>query len=322
MTEPHAALRDDVRLLGELLGEILKEQGGPRLFHYVEQIRQLSKIARSGEIDAYRMMDATLDSMSIEDAVPVARAFSHFLNLANIAEEHHRIRRYREYLLQNSQPQSGSLDETFQWLLQQGISGEQLHQSICSQSIELVLTAHPTEIQRRTLIRKYNRVAEWLAERDRPDLTADELHENEEALKREIAAIWLTEEVRKTNPTPAEEVRRGHVLIEETLWDVVPAFLRSLDRALQQYTGYALPHESVVIRFGSWMGGDRDGNPNVTAEVTFQTCVSARLVATDLYLRSIDQLHDELSMEFCSNELKRVVGETAKEPYRALLLSI
>jgi phosphoenolpyruvate carboxylase len=319
MTDPHAALRDDVRLLGELLGDILKELGSPRLFHFVEQIRQLSKIARSGEIDAYRMMNATLESMSIEDAIPVARAFSHFLNLANIAEQHHRIRRSRDYQLENARPQSGSFDETFQWLLQEGITPEHLHQSICDQFIELVFTAHPTEIQRRTLIRKCNRVAALLAERDRSDLTTDELQQNEWALKREIAAIWLTEEVRKTNPTPLEEARWGHILIEETLWEVVPAFLRTLDRTLQEYTGQALPQESVVVRFGSWMGGDRDGNANVTAEVTYQTCITARMLAADFYIRDIDQLFDELSMTLCSDALRKEVGQTAKEPYRALL---
>ena len=321
MTDPHAALRDDVRLLGELLGQILTEQGGPRLFHFVEQIRQLSKIARSGEIDAYRMMTTTLESMAMEDAVPVARAFSHFLNLANVAEQHHRIRRSREYQIQNAQPQSGSLDETFQRLLQEGITGDQLHQAICEQSIELVFTAHPTEIQRRTLIRKYARVAAMLTERDRPDLTADELRENERSLKREIASIWLTEEIRKTNPTPLQEVQWGHVLIEETLWQVVPDFLRSLDHALLEYTGKRLPLECSGIRFGSWMGGDRDGNPNVTAEVTYHACIAARLLAANLYLRSIDQLHDELSMSDCSDELKQRVGEQ-KEPYRALLENI
>jgi len=255
MTDPHAALRDDVRLLGELLGEILKEQGSPRLFHYVEQIRQLSKIARSGEIDAYRMMSTTLESMSIQDAVPVARAFSHFLNLANIAEQHHRIRRYRDYQLENAQPQGGSFEETFQWLLQEGITPEQLHEAISNQSIELVFTAHPTEIQRRTLIRKYNRVASLLFERDRSDLSVDELHENELAIKREIAAIWLTEEVRKTNPTPLEEVRWGHILIEETLWDVLPVFLRALDRTLQEYTGRELSHfDTKCPTFGVFDG--------------------------------------------------------------------
>ena len=322
MSDPHASLRDDVRLLGELLGQTLQEHGGKHLFHYVEQIRQLSKIARSGEIDAYRMMNATLELMSMEDAVPAARAFSHFLNLANIAEQHHRVRRSREYQLQDAQPQRGSFDETFQWLLQQGVTPEQLYDSIREQSIELVFTAHPTEIQRRTLIRKYNKLAALLSERDRPDLTQKELSDNEEALKREITSIWLTQEVRKKQPTPLEEAKWGHTLIEETLWDVVPEFLRALDQALQKFTGKRLPRDRVLITFGSWMGGDRDGNPNVTADVTYKTCISARLMAIHLYLRDIDQLHDELSMEACTHELRTAVGNEAEEPYRALLRSL
>jgi len=319
MRDPHGALRDDVRLLGELLGKILQEQGGPQLYEHVEQIRQLSKTARSGEVEAYRQMSATLESLPIQDAVPVARAFSHFLNLANIAEQHHRIRRSRDYELQDSQPQKGSFDETFKSLLENGISKDQLYEAICRQSVELVFTAHPTEILRRTLIRKHNRIATLLADRDRPGLTADESKENETSLKREITSIWLTEEIRRKKPTPLDEVRWGQILIEETIWNTVPLYLRKLDKALAEHTGKRLPQESVVVKFGSWIGGDRDGNPNVTPEVTYQTCLLSRLLAANLYSSSISELYDELSIASCTEELKRRVGTEYREPYRALL---
>ena len=322
MIDPHAALRDDVRLLGELLGETLQEHGSRRLFHNVEQVRQLSKIARSGEVDAYRMMSATLESMPIEEQVPVARAFSHFLSLANIAEQHHRIRRSREYGREDTSSQKYSFEETFQSLLKEGISKERIYDAICNQSVEIVFTAHPTEILRRTLIRKYNRIAELLGDRDHPELTADDLQENQRALKSQIAAIWLTDEVRSRKPTPLDEVRWGQILMEETMWDAVPVFMRKLDRALEEMTGRSLPQDCVVIKFGSWIGGDRDGNPNVTPEITYQTCMLSRLLAANLYLHAIDELYDELSIKVCNAELRTIVGPETKEPYRELLAGV
>src|SRR5687767_6874234 len=196
--DPHKPLRDDVRLLGELLGETLKAHAGDAIFQRVERVRALSKHARAGhDEDDFRALAAELHGMSLDEALPVTRAFAQFLHLANIAEQHHRIRRRRAYQRDPAAaPQRGSCDDVFPRLLAGGISADRLYEAVCTLRIELVLTAHPTEVARRTLVQKYNRIAAALAARDRSDLTAGEREELVAALHREIAAAWDTSEVR------------------------------------------------------------------------------------------------------------------------------
>ena len=189
------------------------------------------------------------------------------------------------------------------------------------QRIDLVLTAHPTEVVRRTLRQTQRRIADLLAERDRPDLTPAERDGIGDALLREITIAWKTDEVQHERPTPIDEVKWGLVFFEQTLWDAVPAHLRALDRALKAVRDTTLPTKVVPFRFGSWMGGDRDGNPNVTPQVTVEACLLARWMAADLYSREIDALRAELSLRDGSVELmERVDG--AREPYRALLRDV
>jgi phosphoenolpyruvate carboxylase len=325
LDDPHRPLRDDVRLLGELLGETLRAQEGQALFETVERVRTLAKHARaaaSGDERDFRTLAEVLGGLPVAAAMPVARAFSHFLNLANIAEQHHRIRRRRAYQRDATRPpQRGSCEEAFGRLLASGVTPEDLFQAVCRLRIELVLTAHPTEITRRTLLQKYNRIAEALATRDRSDLTLPERDEVIDTLRREITASWETDELRSRRPTPLDEVRWGLVVFEQTIWNVLPAYLRVVDRALQRLAGRPLPLEAAPIRFGSWMGGDRDGNPHVTPEVTWRACVMARWMAADLYSLEIEALRAELSMTDCSAELRQRVGD-ADEPYRALLQDV
>jgi len=269
-------LRDDIHLLGDLLGETLRAQEGEQLFQMVERVRTLSRSDFDG-------MARLLSTCSPEKALPIARAFAHFLNLANIAEQHHRIRRRSEY----AGPQPGSCDEVFGRLRAAGATAAELFDSVTRLRIELVLTAHPTEVTRRTLLQKYRRIANLLARPDR-DTAIDEL-------RREIISIWETDEVRHTAPTPLDEVKNGLVVFEQSLWDAVPQYLRALDEALQKHTGQPLPLDCTPLRFGSWIGGDRDGNPNVTAEVTVQACFLARWMACDLYLPAIEELRLDLS---------------------------
>lgn len=321
-TDPHKPLRDDVRLLGELLGETLKAHGGDALYDTVERVRALAKSAHTDDRGAFDLMAGVLRGMTVDAALPVARAFSHFLNLANIAEQHHRIRRRRAYQFSAGRPpQRGSCDETFGRLIASGLSADGLYDAVSHLEIGLVLTAHPTEIVRRTLLQKYDRIAQALAQKDRTDLTVFERDAAMAALRREVAAAWETDEVRRTRPTPLDEVRGGLVVFEQTLWHAVPRYLRELDRALARHTGRPLPLTVAPIRFGTWMGGDRDGNPNVTPEVTRQTCLLARWMAADLYFRDVDLLRAELSMAGCSDELRARVGE-AHEPYRHLLRDV
>ncbi len=286
-----------MRLLGELLGKTLRLHEGERLLDTVEHVRALAKDARPRGDDTFRELTSLLAALPLTAAVALARAFTHFLNLANVAEQHHRIRRRRAYLREpQSTPQRGSCAETFARLVTDGIAPDRLHESVAALRIELVLTAHPTEVSRRTLIHKYNRIARLLGRRDRLDLTVPEREAVLTALEREIGSSWETDEVRSRRPTPLDEVRSGLIVFEQSLWDAVPQFVRSVDRALIATTGRSLPVEAAPVRFGSWIGGDRDGNPNVTAEVTRRACLLSRWVAADLFLREVDALRSELSM--------------------------
>lgn len=318
VASPHAPLHADVRFLGELLGATLREQEGNALFETVERVRVLAKDARGGRV-AREELTRTLQALSTPQSLTVARAFAHFLGLANIAEQHHRIRRRRDYLRTPDQPpQRGSLAESFRRLLGAGVTPEELHAAVDSLHVELVITAHPTEVVRRTVRRTQRRIAELLGERDRPDLTPGEREELTRALAAEVTSLWLTNEVRREAPTPFDEVKWGLVSFEGTLWDAVPRSLREIDRALQTATGDGLPLSAAPLRFGSWIGGDRDGNPNVTPLVTAQAVMLARWMAVDLYRQEIKALRSELSMDRASDELRGRVG-SAPEPYRALL---
>ena len=317
--DPHKPLRDDVRMLGELLGETLSALEGGELFGTVERVRALAKRARAGSDEDFDALAGELSRLPVRDGLPVARAFAHFLHLANIAEQHHRIRRRRAYQRDpGASPQRGSCEEAFPRFVAAGIAPDALHDAVSTLRIELVLTAHPTEIARRTLVQKYNRIAAALAEQDRQDLTQPERDGIEARLLGEIMSAWGTDEVRAERPTPLDEVRSGLIVFDESLWHAVPRYLRGVDRALQASTGRGLPLEAAPVTFGSWIGGDRDGNPHVTPEVTRRACLLARWVAASLYLQEIEALRSELSINAATVELQAAAG-TAREPYRALL---
>ncbi len=320
--DPHKPLRDDVRLLGELLGDTLKADAGEDVLRTVERVRGLSKSARAGSTEAFAALADVLARMSLDEALPVARAFAQFLHLANIAEQHHRVRRRRAYQRDPAAPpQRGSCEDSFGRLLSAGITPDRLHESVCALQIELVLTAHPTEVARRRIVQKHNRIARALAERDRPDLTTIERDELVASLRREIESAWGTSEVREQRPSPIDEVRSGLIVFEQSLWDAVPRFARTMDRALRASTGRGLPVDATPIRFGSWIGGDRDGNPHVTPQVTRRACWLSRWAAADLYLDEIDALRDELSLDDATPELLERAG-SAREPYRELLRKV
>jgi phosphoenolpyruvate carboxylase len=320
--DPHAPLRDDVRLLGELLGETLRQREGQELFETVERVRALSKSTRADGTRDVEALAGVLRDLPVESAVPVARAFSHFLTLANIAEQHHRVRRRRDYQRNPAAgPQHASCEEAFPRLLSKGVTPDALYEAVCGLQIELVLTAHPTEITRRSLIHKHLLIAAALMQLDRPDLTVPERAETVDGLRREIAGAWETEEIRPRRPDPLDEVTSGLLIFEQSIWDALPGYLRSLDAALRKATGRGLPLDAAPIRFGSWIGGDRDGNPHVTPEVTRMACLSARWRAADLYLREIDALRLDLSMTRAIPELLSRAGG-AREPYRAVLRDV
>jgi phosphoenolpyruvate carboxylase len=316
--DPHKPLRDDVRLLGELLGEILRDREGEALLERVEEVRALAKRAHAGDPAAFEELADLLGALPIDATVPIARAFAQFLTLANIAEQHHRIRRRRDYARDpNRRPQPGSCADAFGRWRAGGMSHAALAEAVNAVQIELVLTAHPTDIVRRTLQQAHRRIADSLALRDRVDLTPEEADAALFALRREVAIVWQTDEVRDRAVSPLDEVRGGLAVFDQVLWEALPRYVRQIDRAL----GSPLAVDAAPLRFGSWIGGDRDGNPNVTAETTRQATWMARWVAADLYAGDIESLRAELSIGTASAELRGLVGDAA-EPYRALLRDV
>nr|WP_314617414.1 phosphoenolpyruvate carboxylase [uncultured Pseudomonas sp.] len=313
MTDIDVRLREDVHLLGELLGETIRQQHGEAFLQKIEDIRHSAKADRRGPGE---QLSSTLGDLAEDDLLPVARAFNQFLNLANMAEQYQLIRRRDG---EQQEPfEVRVLPELLARLKQAGHKDDALARQLAKLDIQLVLTAHPTEVARRTLIQKYDAIAGQLAAQDHRDLTPSERQQVRERLRRLIAEAWHTEEIRRTRPTPVDEAKWGFAVIEHSLWHAIPSHLRKVDKALFDATGLRLPLEAAPIRFASWMGGDRDGNPNVTAAVTREVLLLARWMAADLFLRDIDALAAELSMQQASSALREQVGDSA-EPYRALL---
>lgn len=214
-----------------------------------------------------------------------------------------------------------SLGQVFERLKAGGVSSEELHERVSNLRIEFVLTAHPTEVARRTLIMKYDEMSECLAQLDHDDLMPAEREEVIDRLTRLITEAWHTDEIRHERPTAVDEAKWGFAVIENSLWQALPRFLSSLDASLTESTGRGLPLEASPIRIASWMGGDRDGNPNVTHQVTRKVFLLGRWMAADLYLRDIQALRAELSMWQASDELRQRVGD-AREPYRQVLAEL
>ncbi|MEK1906124.1 MAG: phosphoenolpyruvate carboxylase [Pseudomonas sp.] len=316
MAEIDARLREEVHLLGELLGDTIRTQRGEAFVDKIELIRTGSKAGRKGSAAGEQQLRETLASLADDELLPVARAFNQFLNLANIAEQYHRIRRRRPD--EQAPFENRVLDELLQRLKADGHKPEHLARQLGRLDIELVLTAHPTEVARRTLIQKYDAIAAQLAALDHTDLSTTERGRIQAQLRQLIAEAWHTEEIRRSRPSPVDEAKWGFAVIEHSLWQAVPNFLRRADQALQDATGLRLPLEAAPIRFASWMGGDRDGNPNVTAQISREVLLLARWMAADLYLRDVDRLAAELSMQQASDELRLQVG-VHPEPYRAVL---
>ena len=314
-----APLREDVRLLGNLLGETLKLHAGQDLFNQIEQIRALSKGARDGQVEAEKQLEQLFLSLEDAEILPLTRAFTHFLNFANIAEQYHVVRRRRQSEFDDTAESPNPLVPLFEKFKQQEISADTLYQQICELTIELVLTAHPTEVSRRTLIQKYDGINNALSKFDQQKLTPRERQAVLADLKQLISSAWQTDEIRQHRPTPIDEAKWGFTTIEQTLWNAVPKFIRELNGMVEQQCGQNLPLNIAPVRFASWMGGDRDGNPNVTHNVTQEVLWLSRWKAADLYLRDIENLRWELSIQQCSTEISKALGQDHPEPYREYL---
>lgn len=303
---------DDFRLLQSLLDEVLQREVGPKFMEKVERTRTLAQsgcnMRSAGIEDTAELIEQQLakelSNMTLEEALSLARTFSHYLNLMGTAETHHRVSKNRE-----AAHLSKSCHDTFSLLVQSGVSPDTLYDTVTKQQVEIVVTAHPTQINRRTLQYKHIRIAHLLEYKDRQDLGREDKEMGIEDLRREITSVWQTDELRRHKPTPVDEARAGLNIVEQSLWKAVPHYLRRLSNALKKETGKPLPLTCTPIKFGSWMGGDRDGNPNVTAKVTKDVSLLSRWMAIDLYAREVDSLRFELSMNRCSDQLSKLAVE-------------
>ncbi len=311
------SLKENVRMLGEMLGNGIREHLGEGFVNKIDAIRNAARDDRSKRSEASTpdsALLALLSQLKENELVPVSRAFNQFLNLANIAEQYHGIRRQHPTSLDTT----SQLKTLFQRLSMAKGSSDKVRACLEDMHIDFVLTAHPTEVTRRTLIMKYDAIIRSLAEMDHEDLSELERQHLKEQLQRHVTEAWHTDEIRHERPTATDEAKWGFAVIENSLWQALPDFMRGMDRALTEVGEATLTPNITPIRFASWMGGDRDGNPNVTASVTEEVLWLSRWMAADLYLRDIKQLRDQLSMWECSDELA-AKASNRREPYRSVL---
>ncbi len=270
----HEALREDVHALGALVGEILLEQGGPQLLYLVEQDRMAAIHRRDGDTKAHAELLALVKDRPPAVARDLVRAFSTWFQVVNLAEKVHRIRRRREYFVKDSvRPQPGGVQDAFARLKVEGLRLQDVLGLVGQLRIEPVFTAHPTESTRRTILRQQQHIADLLLDRLNPTLTPNDMRALWGAVRTELTAGWQTEDHPREKLTVADE--REHVLfyLTDILYRVVPAFYEEIALALEKV--YCVPAESVelpsVLRFGTWVGGDMDGSPDVHAKTIRET---------------------------------------------------
>ena len=307
-THYDAELKDTVRYLGKTLGETIKNQLGQEWLDRIEKIRKGGRASYQGDATCSEELKETFKTMSDSDLLTVGRAFAQFLNLGNIAEQEYNA----------AMNVDASIDALFKHLDKAELTAEKVQDAVAKLNIDLVLTAHPTEVTRRTLIHKHKELADCLQAVHQASLSEVERKKIETRIADLIAQAWHTEEIRSVRPTPVDEARWGFSVIENSLWEAVPDFMRELDGRLNEDYKVSLPLDASPVQFSSWMGGDRDGNPFVTSKVTEQVLLLARKRAAKLFAIDLDRLQVELSMYDCNDALREKVGD-ANEPYRALL---
>lgn len=298
-------LREHVRLLGNILGDAIAADHGQDFIGIVEEIRQKAKAARRQE-GGWEALSDYLGALPEGELIYVTRAFNQFLNLANIAEQRYRIRTYeKEKNAQGLKAVLEQLNRNDPARLQTALD------DIC---IELMLTAHPAEVVKRTLIKKYIDIGTCL--RCLEEHPAD--RDAEERLIRLIWECWHTGEVRQGRPTPDTEAKWGFAIIEHSLWHAVPAFFRTLHQSCRALKIKLPSWQDNSVSFTSWMGGDFDGNRDLTPDMMHEILMLSRWMAADLFIRDVEELQQDLSMTLCTSELELAVGEQ-QEPYRALM---
>ena len=334
-----APLKEDIRLLGRLLGDVLREQEGDAVFEVVETIRQTAvRFRRESDPQAGADLDKLLKKLTRDQTNSVVRAFSYFSHLANIAEDQHHNRRRRAHLLAGSAPQAGSVAHALSKLDDAGVSGATVRNFLKDALISPVLTAHPTEVQRKSILDAEREIARLLAERDRP-LTAKELRDNTELLRGRIATLWQTRMLRYTKLTVADEIENALSYYRITFLRELPALYDDIEGEIatqfptRARQGSANAELAPFVQMGSWIGGDRDGNPNVNASTMQRALTRQSTTIFDFYLEEVHALGAELSvstlMVSVNQELLALAESSpdtsdhrSDEPYRRALIGI
>ncbi len=314
MSQIYESMRSNIHMLGDFLGETIRDAQGSEILDLIENIRMLSRASRSGDEKSREQLLDILANISNEDVIPVARAFSQFLNLTNIAEQYHTISRHNKDAALGER----SMGALFARLKAQNVPAEKVIATVEKLLIDLVLTAHPTEVTRRSLVHKHVEINRCLSRLEHDDLTDAETTKLKRRLMQLIALAWHTNEIRTQRPTPVDEAKWGMAVIENSLWKAVPEFCRQLNFHLEKNFGVQHPVGLAPVRFSSWMGGDRDGNPFVTAETTRKVLRMNRYKAAELFLEDIKTLSDELSVIHATDEFRAKYGDHL-EPYRAVV---
>ena len=323
---PTKLLREDIRFLGTFLGKVIKDQEGEAFFKIVERLRLLSKntLLDKQKSKVFLKISKEIKKLPPELTFKITRAFLHILNLMNLAESLDASRKLNEHnnpYFKNKN-QNLFIEDIIEGLFKnKSISNSKIYEQAKNLDIGIVLTAHPTEVKRRTLIQKYANLIDLMEQRHLYKKYPSKVVEIDRKLYTEITIIWKTDELKRSKPSPLDEARWGLAVIEDSLWDTIPKVYKRLNDIFRKNLNKDLPRGFNPIQFGSWMGGDRDGNPNVTAQVTKKVILFSRWQAAKLYEKELTKLIQDLSMKECSSKIKKITGKTF-EPYRVYLRPI
>ena len=323
---PTKLLREDIRLLGTFLGRVIRDQEGLTFYKIVERLRLLSKntLLDKNKSKVFLKVSKEVKKLKPKDIFRVTRSFSHILNLMNLAESLDASRKLNEYenpYFKNKNQNIFIEDIIKNLFKNKNISNNKIYEQATKLDIGIVLTAHPTEVKRRTLIQKYANLIELMEQRHLYKKYPSKILEIDRKIYTEITVIWKTDELKRSKPSPLDEAKWGLAVIEDSLWDTIPKVYKRLNDIFRKNLGKDLPRGYNPIQFGSWMGGDRDGNPNVTAEVTKKVILFSRWQAAKLYEKELTKLIQDLSMKECSPKIKKITGNSF-EPYRVYLRPI
>jgi phosphoenolpyruvate carboxylase len=314
-----SALSRDIRLLGNLLGYIIQEQHGQAAFQLVEEVRKTAKARRSNIPDAAAKLERLIEGTTLEQKQILIKAFGNYFQLTNIAEDQQRIRVLRER--EKSNHVSEAIPSAIAELKQQGLSVEAVRELLNQLRLRLVLTAHPSEAKRKEILIKLRMITQAMQRYEREDLLPSELDALENQLAAEIEELWQTRPVRASQTTVSDEVDFGLYFMEAVIMDVAVDIYDALQESLEKYYPEAdwtlLP---PVLRYASWIGGDRDGNPNVTVEATMQTLRTLREAAKQVYLAEVEDLREHLTQAADNSVIEGLSNATGRtyvgEPFR------